>query len=85
MFQLGVCLLQNYDNTGLAFAFSLKERQTHFFSKSFSEMPPQYKARHTRIQKSNGSNETLNSNLTAILILGSMFLGATSHCGLANV
>lgn len=38
-------------------------------------MAQQYKARHTRIQKSNGSNETLNSNLTAILMLGSMFLG----------
>lgn len=85
MFQLGVCLLQYDDNTGLAFAFSLKERQTQFFfSKCFSEMAQQYKARHTRIQKSNGSNETLNSSLT-ILMLGSMFLGATSHCGLANV
>jgi hypothetical protein len=76
-YHVGICL-------------SLKERQTQcfvlfFLPKSFSEMAQQYKARHTGIQKSNGSNETLNSNLTATLMLGSVFLGATSHCGLANV
>lgn len=79
MFQLGVCLLRYYDNTLLAFAFLF------FFLNPFQKWLSNIKPDTQGFKISNGSNETLNSNLTAILMLGSMFLGATSHCGLVNV